>query len=973
MSKMIKACILCILSFASILMSIEPVHAEENPPQTVITVSQTTIQQGSSSSMTVYIDNALNLAALSFDLYYDESFFDIYYVYTQSFLYNTNTSFNHDIDGVLHFSMVSLDGISGSGGLLSIYFQFTGEAPIGEYPILIAVNDAFDINLNPIDINGVNGKINVVAPQVIYEQLYLYSGISKDNLYLGDTFDYYINSYNLKKLSAGNFEIYYDKNQLQVNSVNISSYLATSNSIYSVNSSLPGYINISYASVSGIDYAYPMFTISFTVLSDENSNSNILMKSKNLYNESLEVMLANDVNTSVQLLEREETSSFPDLYITGYQGSLTEPFDVYVKLESGSRIAAGDFILSYNTNHLTVSSIEIGEQVQTHGGYISYNPTFDQGSVRFSYINENGIIVEETLLKITFIPKSLTASVNSLLSISGTGVVDEYFNAISLDYQQTTIELGQYYTIIFLDSNNQIISQQYLKESDPIIAPEPPLKVGSVFSQWSETFNLATKNQTISAIYVIDESIQFHPETFTYDSTEHTIYVNNIPAGSTITYSPSNRFTASGSYDITATISMEGQDDLILNATMVIEKASVVITAENKESNFGSPLLDLTYTTTGTIYNDEVIITLVKEEGLSAGTYTIYVEASNQNYNIVLNQGTYTIVGLDIDMSGITFQNVEYSYDGTLKTLVISGLLPQGVTNVEYSDNQLTDAGSISVIAHFVVLEGMNPVDNMVASLTINKATIEGITLEGGTYVYDGTQRQFVLSGIVTQFGDTVDVSYSGSLSYVDAGNYSLEVILSNKNYHTLTLSSSLVISKQVVTISIDDFTFNVQSNQITIIHEGENPNIFYSINGVDYISGEIIDSLLESHTYIVSIYIGETTNYQLSNMISIELTTYGSSSTLMNIINQNSSITLSTYDDIQSVLESIDKLHPDDQESVNTAVQALIARYDLFISEINLEYETAAKIKTSAFPLVVIYSLSSGIVMLWFRRRKFL
>ena len=52
------------------------------------------------------------------------------------------------------------------------------------------------------------------------------------------------------------------------------------------------------------------------------------------------------------------------------------------------------------------------------------------------------------------------------------------------------------------------------------------------------------------------------------------------------------------------------------------------------------------------------------------------------------------------DMSGVTFESLTIEYDGTPKSLVISGTLPEGVT-VTYLNNDKTETGTYDVTAVF--------------------------------------------------------------------------------------------------------------------------------------------------------------------------------------------------------------------------------------------------------------------------------
>jgi uncharacterized repeat protein (TIGR02543 family) len=82
-------------------------------------------------------------------------------------------------------------------------------------------------------------------------------------------------------------------------------------------------------------------------------------------------------------------------------------------------------------------------------------------------------------------------------------------------------------------------------------------------------------------------------------------------------------------------------------------------------------------------------------------------------------------------MDGITFEGETYTYDGTSKSLLITGTLPDGVT-VSYVGNDETNAGTYTVIAKFSGdADNYEPIEDKTANLQINKADINLVTITG--------------------------------------------------------------------------------------------------------------------------------------------------------------------------------------------------------------------------------------------------
>lgn len=110
---------------------------------------------------------------------------------------------------------------------------------------------------------------------------------------------------------------------------------------------------------------------------------------------------------------------------------------------------------------------------------------------------------------------------------------------------------------------------------------------------------------------------------------------------------------------------------------------------------------------------------------VNAGEYTVTATftGDSANYNAIPNMtAKLTIAKADYDMSGITFEDGSFTYDGQAHSLVISGTLPTGVS-VTYAGNDKTNAGEYTVTATFVGdYDNYIAIPDITATLTIAKA-----------------------------------------------------------------------------------------------------------------------------------------------------------------------------------------------------------------------------------------------------------
>ncbi len=170
--------------------------------------------------------------------------------------------------------------------------------------------------------------------------------------------------------------------------------------------------------------------------------------------------------------------------------------------------------------------------------------------------------------------------------------------------------------------------------------------------------------------------------------------------------------------------------------------------------------------------------------------------------------------GKQIDLSGITFENAVFTYDGTEKTLLVSGNLPEDIS-VAYSSNTATNAGTYTAVAKF---SGNGYADkSLTATLTINKADYDMSNASwdySSPFTYDGQNKTVSLSGLPSG----VSVASYINNSKINAGSYSASATFTfdTLNYNTPSvLPCAWVINKAEIT------GITVNNNQ-EVSHDGQ-------------------------------------------------------------------------------------------------------------------------------------------------------
>ena len=306
--------------------------------------------------------------------------------------------------------------------------------------------------------------------------------------------------------------------------------------------------------------------------------------------------------------------------------------------------------------------------------------------------------------------------------------------------------------------------------------------------------------------------ISFGNATYTYDGTEKTLVITGeLPSGVIVSYT-TNTLTNAGSLEVTASFTGDTANYNAIadmTATLTINKATYNmsgISFENATYTYDGN--EKTLVISGTLPSG-VTVTYTTNTLTNAGSIEVTASFTGDadNYNAIADMtATLTIEKATYDMSGIKFEDVTYTYDGSEKTLVITGNLPDGVT-VSYTTNTLTNAGSVEVTASFMGdTDNYNAIADMTATITVDKATydISGVKFEDATYTYDGEDKTLTISGTLP---DGVTVSYTTN-TLTNAGSIEVTAMFTGdaNNYNTIApMTATLTIEKATPEYTMPD------------------------------------------------------------------------------------------------------------------------------------------------------------------------
>lgn len=249
------------------------------------------------------------------------------------------------------------------------------------------------------------------------------------------------------------------------------------------------------------------------------------------------------------------------------------------------------------------------------------------------------------------------------------------------------------------------------------------------------------------------------------------------------------------------------------------------------------------------------------------GTYHVTATIAGGYYATTTATATLTIV--QPSLSGITFTDKTFVYDGTQKKIEITGTLMEGAS-VSYSirgvngesvdkdaTNGTTEVGVYEVTATF----GGNLAGNtLVAYLTILKAT-HRVTLSNKTVTYNGNAHTLALptlpSGMSVASSSVSGKEYDdnhnptkpvsatqngGMVTRTNAGNYTITVNFNGgRNYNDTSSSATLIIQAANLTISFaktnayngQGWVYDGTTHEVkATVSNGANVPISYSYTG---------------------------------------------------------------------------------------------------------------------------------------------
>lgn len=300
------------------------------------------------------------------------------------------------------------------------------------------------------------------------------------------------------------------------------------------------------------------------------------------------------------------------------------------------------------------------------------------------------------------------------------------------------------------------------------------------------------------------------------------------------------------------------------------------------------------------------------------GTYVVTATITGGFYATTTATATLTI--LQASLSGITFTDKTFVYDGTQKKIEITGTLIKGATvdykirgvNGESVDKDATNGTTEVGVYEVTAIFGGTLVNNtLVAYLTILKANYR-VSLSNKTVTYNGNAHTLDVPDLTNKGMSVASSSVSGKeyddnhdptkpvsatqngenlVTRTNAGNYTITVNFNGgRNYNDTSSSATLIIQAANLTISFaktndyngQGWTYDGTTHEVkATVSNGANVSISYSYSGT--LSGSD-NNFRDAGTYNLTATLNAGPNYfAASASVTFTITKADLSTTLNN------------------------------------------------------------------------------------------
>ena len=391
---------------------------------TVTATTNAMVKQGNTAYCYVYIDSLENLAALDITVHYDSTKVKINNVVNSvsSIVYDHTTE-----SSAIHASYI-FDGKGAASKTRLFYFtyQVLSGAEIGGSYFDITVGEAYDSALNEVSVFGSRCKFDI-EKRVTSKTTSAYSSSSVSTK-IGQEFSLSYR-FGTSQIASGTAVISYDPELFEVVSVTPGKFL--DGKVTDINTDLLGAIYISFAGTEYASYS-DLVTVTFRTLKNVTEKSSIQLSTSDLCDLDLNAISCSGYKSTVSVsFNNTYVGDAPKMFVKADFDKASGRLTANICMESGAKLGAGDFALSFDPEVLTLVSYTKGFETD----FFTVNTVkAAEGQLKFYIVSLEDVVDAKTVLTLVFDTNRICEDQVTVLTLSGDMLTDSLVNPIVLNF-----------------------------------------------------------------------------------------------------------------------------------------------------------------------------------------------------------------------------------------------------------------------------------------------------------------------------------------------------------------------------------------------------------------------------------------------------------------------------------------------------------------------------------------------------------
>ena len=371
----------------------------------------------------IYIDSLENIASLNISVHFDPTVLTVNGTYNIVSSYLYDSSINND--NISYSYIFETGGSDSKTSLFRFTYSILSTCPVTSSFFDILVDDAYDFDLNVVEIEGLRHSFNIAEPEVVKTTTVYGNSAISTSMDKQFTLSYRFSNY---QIASGTIDIQYDRDLFEYVSLEQLGFL--SNMMVDINTSLDSDIRLSF-----VGSQYPtndnILNIVFRTIDNVDVVSQIKFVTSGLCDLDLVNVSCSGYTTNVTVSHDSEYDVLPEVSLSSTYDSNNNQVTVSINLAEESHLGAGDFELGWNVAYLEFVSYEK-----------RFSPTFftvndkqtNNGVLKFSIISMTDIVTANEMMEVVFDVINPHDETSVPLTISGTGLADSLTNPISLSF-----------------------------------------------------------------------------------------------------------------------------------------------------------------------------------------------------------------------------------------------------------------------------------------------------------------------------------------------------------------------------------------------------------------------------------------------------------------------------------------------------------------------------------------------------------